>query len=295
MTLLQSPGVLLALVGALLGLNFPLGKLAAAAGVPTLLWTTLVAASAALVLGVVLLVGRRGIKLNAHHLRYFLITAIISNALPNSLVFAAIPYIGSGLTSILVSLSPLLTLLLSVLVGLKRPRRLEVIALAVGLIGGLLVVSGRGEAGRPAEIAWLIAGLTIPLMLACGNVYRTVDWPKNTDTLWLAVGTNLAAAIILLVATLATLGPGSLAALGKAPGVALAQVVVSPLFYSLYFQLQRVGGPVTLSQSGTVAAAVSVGVGTLLLGERYLGVVWLGVVVIAVGIALTVIDKMRKD
>lgn len=295
MTLFQSPGFLLAIVGLFLGLNFPLGKLAAAAAIPSLVWATLVAASAALVLGGVVLLQKRKVRLDAHHLRYFVITAVVSNALPNGLVFAAIPHLGSGLASILYTLSPILTLLISVLAGLKRPQRLEVLALVVGMVGALLVVSGRGEVGRPAELAWLMAGLTVPLLLASGNVYRTIDWPQNTDPLWLAVGTNLAAALLLLAITLVTSGGGSLFVLAKAPGAALAQAVVSSLFYSLYFPLQRIGGPVTLSQIGTVAAAVSVCVGTLLLGERYPQVVWLGVAVIALSIALTVMARMRKD
>jgi drug/metabolite transporter (DMT)-like permease len=52
-----------------------------------------------------------------------------------------------------------------------------------------------------------------------------------------------------------------------------------------------VGGPTYLSQIGYVAAAVGVGVGVAFLGERYPPMVWLGVAVVAAGIALATIAQ----
>jgi drug/metabolite transporter (DMT)-like permease len=65
-------------------------------------------------------------------------------------------------------------------------------------------------------------------------------------------------------------------------------MVASVLTFPLFFRLQAVGGPVLLSQIGTVAAAVGVAVGAGLLGERYPPGVWTGVLLIALGIGLTV-------
>lgn len=53
-------------------------------------------------------------------------------------------------------------------------------------------------------------------------------------------------------------------------------------------RLQALGGPVLLSQIGTVGAGVGVAVGAGLLGERYPPLVWAGVGMIALGIGLTV-------
>jgi drug/metabolite transporter (DMT)-like permease len=55
-----------------------------------------------------------------------------------------------------------------------------------------------------------------------------------------------------------------------------------------------VGGPVTLSQIGTVAAGVGVLIGTIGLGERYPAVVWIGIAIIAAGISLAVRARMRR-
>ncbi len=277
----------------MLGLNFPLGKLAAAAGVPAVLWAAVIAGSAATVLGALALVRGAAMPVREGVLRYFAITAFISYALPNVLLLSAIPHLGSGLTAVFYTLSPALTVLLAALARLSRPARLELLGIAFGFVGALLVASARGEIGRPAAIGWIVAGLLIPVSLACGNIYRTLDWPTQTDPLWLAVGSNLAALAMLLAWAVATGEIASLPRLAGVPWAMLVQAIASPVMFVLFFQLQRHGGPVTLSQIGTVAAGVGVLIGAAVFGERYAAIVWAGVAVIAVGLALTTVSRLR--
>lgn len=286
--LLQSPAFLLLAVGTLLGLNFPLGKLAQAAQVPAVLWAALISLGASSLLGAWLLLRRRPVVCDAQHLRYFVITALVSYALPNLLVLAAMAHLGSGPTAMMFTLSPLFTALLSRLAGLRAPARLEYWGIAIGFGGALLVALARGEAGRPAAWLWVGVGLLIPLLLALGNVYRSLDWPPRADGTWLAVGSHGVAALLLLALCALTGAWRGLPALAGVPWLAAAQVAAAVLMFPLFFRLQALGGPVLLSQIGTVGAGVGVAVGAGLLGERYPPLVWGGVALIALGIGLTV-------
>ena len=286
--LLQSPALLLLAVGTLLGLNFPLGKLAQAAQVPAVLWAALISLGASSLLGAWLLLRRRPVVCDAQHLRYFVITALVSYALPNLLVLAAMAHLGSGPTAMMFTLSPLFTALLSRLAGLRAPARLEYWGIAIGSGGALLVALARGEAGRPAAWLWVGVGLLIPLLLALGNVYRSLDWPPRADGTWLAVGSHGVAALLLLALCALTGAWRGLPALAGVPWLAAAQVAAAVLMFPLFFRLQALGGPVLLSQIGTVGAGVGVAVGAGLLGERYPPLVWGGVALIALGIGLTV-------
>lgn len=286
--LLQSPALLLLAVGTLLGLNFPLGKLAQAAQVPAVLWAALISLGASTLLGAWLLLRRRPVVCDAQHLRYFVITALVSYALPNLLVLAAMAHLGSGPTAMMFTLSPLFTALLSRLAGLRAPARLEYWGIAIGFGGALLVALARGEAGRPAAWLWVGVGLLIPLLLALGNVYRSLDWPPRADGTWLAVGSHGVAALLLLALCALTGAWRGLPALAGVPWLAAAQVAAAVLMFPLFFRLQALGGPVLLSQIGTVGAGVGVAVGAGLLGERYPPLVWGGVALIALGIGLTV-------
>lgn len=289
--LLQSPALLLLAVGTLLGLNFPLGKLAQAAQVPAVLWAALISLGASTLLGAWLLLRRRPVVCDAQHARYFVITALVSYALPNLLVLAAMAHLGSGPTATMFTLSPLFTALLSRLAGLRAPARLEYWGIAIGFGGALLVALARGEAGRPAAWLWVGVGLLIPLLLALGNVYRSLDWPPRADGTWLAVGSHGVAALLLLALCALTGAWRGLPALAGVPWLAAAQVAAAVLMFPLFFRLQPLGGPVLLSQIGTVGAGVGVAVGAGLLGERYPLLVWGGVALIALGIGLTVWAK----
>ena len=143
-----------------------------------------------------------------------------------------------------------------------------------------MVATTRGEAGQPAELFWVIVGLLIPVSLACGNIYRTLDWPKDAGPIELAAGSNLASAAMLLVGLLVFHGAASFGTLAAVPLATLGQVASAAGMFAFFFRLQAVGGPVYLSQIGYVAAAIGLFSGTLFLGEHYQLLTWLGAAII---------------
>ncbi len=161
------------------------------------------------------------------------------------------------------TLSPVITLVLSMGFGLRRPNALGIGGIAAGFIGAVMVAMTRGEVGKPADPLWIAAALLIPVFLAIGNVYRTLDWPKNSDPIELAAGSHLASALMLSAGILIFTGQFSIETLAFAPWAALAQSIASAGMFALFFRLQAVGGPVYLSQIGYVAAALGLISGTL--------------------------------
>ena len=278
---------LLVVTGGLLGLTLPFGKLATAAGVPAMVWAFVISLGAGGVLLCVLLARGQRVRLTPHKLRYFFVTAAVSYAVPNLLMFSAIPHLGAGYTGIMFTLSPVITLLFSILLRVRRPNMLGIVGIAVGFVGAVMVAVTRGEAGQPADLFWVALGLLIPVSLAAGNIYRTVDWPEDTGPIELAVGSHLASATLLLAGILALFGVKAFAPLGAVPLVVVAQVASASAMFAFFFRLQAVGGPVYLSQIGYVAAAVGLFAGTIFLGEHYQLLTWAGAVVITAGVFVT--------
>ncbi|GLQ82044.1 transporter [Mesorhizobium huakuii] len=278
---------LLVVTGSLLGLTLPFGKLATAAGVPAMVWAFIISLGAGGVLLCVLLLRGEHVRLTAHKLRYFFVTAAVSYAVPNLLMFSAIPHLGAGYTGIMFTLSPVVTLVFSILLRVRRPNMLGIIGIAVGFAGAVMVAVTRGEAGQPADLFWVVTGLLIPVSLAAGNIYRTVDWPEGTGPIELAVGSHLASATLLLAGILALFGIKAFAPLGGVPLIVIAQVASASAMFAFFFRLQAVGGPVYLSQIGYVAAAVGLFAGTIFLGEHYQQLTWAGAVIITAGVFIT--------
>ncbi|MBZ9796518.1 DMT family transporter [Mesorhizobium sp. ES1-4] len=285
---------LLVVTGGLLGLTLPFGKLATAAGVPAMVWAFVISLGAGGVLLVVLLLRGQRIRLTAHKLRYFFVTAAVSYAVPNLLMFSAIPHLGAGYTGIMFTLSPVITLVFSILLGVRRPNIAGIAGIAVGFVGAVMVAVTRGEAGQPAEIFWVVMGLLIPVSLAAGNIYRTIDWPEATGPIELAVGSHLASAAMLLVGILTLLGGKAFTQLGTVPLIVVAQMASASAMFAFFFRLQAVGGPVYLSQIGYVAAAVGLFAGTIFLGEHYQLLTWVGAAIITAGVFITTKAQSQK-
>lgn len=282
--------------GLCLGATFPVQKTAALAGVQPASWVFATTFGASLFLLARAWLAGRMPSLDRRHLAYYGITALVSFVVPQVLVFVSIPRIGAGLTAVMFTLSPIMTLALSALVERRLPNAVGAAGLALGLAGALVIIAFRGEAapGRAVPLGAVAVALLIPAFLAVGNIYRSLAWPEGTSPLALAAATNLTAAAVLFGAVFG-LGEGGagLAAVAAVPALIGAQIVATTLMLSMFFRLQQAGGPVYLSQIGYVAAAVSLLAGTLILDERYPPATWAGAVVAVAGVALVTWSQVR--
>ncbi len=289
---MNRPLVLLLVTGLAFGGNFPLGKLAVAAGVNPALWAAVICLGAGTaVLAAALLFEERAPV--AGLWRYAAISSVISNVVPLALTFAAIPHIGSGLAAIMVATSPVTTAILSMAFRVRAPGPLGLAGIAVGLAGAVTIILARNAGFAAEESRWLFLATLIPVFLGAGNVYRTVGWPRGAGPMRLGATINLAA-VLPLIALAWVWGGLDLAPLAGIPAIVALQLAASTIMYLTFFRLQAVGGPTYLSQIGYVAAAVGVGVGVALLGERYPPMVWAGIAVVGLGIGLTTLAQARS-
>ncbi|MEP5009818.1 DMT family transporter, partial [Roseobacter sp.] len=230
--------------GFLLGVGFPLSKLSSAAGVPPMVWAVLVSAGASLPLIPVLV--SRGVMVlpRGRMLRYVLLSGAVTFALINLMIFELVPRIGAGQVGMMFALSPVATLAVSAMFGLKIPGRLGLLGIGIGLIGALMVAFGRG--GVEGGLIWSLVALLIPVVLAMGNVYRKLDWPEGADPMVLAFWSHVVAMGALVVAMLTTGQSVPLVTLREAPVISVVQAVAAGLTFPAYFRLQKLGGPVLL-------------------------------------------------
>jgi drug/metabolite transporter (DMT)-like permease len=285
---------LLVVTGALLGLSLPFGRMATDAGVSGIVWALVISLGAGGVLrGAMLLQGHR-VSLSGRTLRYFFVVAAVSYAIPNFMMFSAIGHLGAGYTGIMFTLSPIITLAFSILLGVRRPNLLGTVGIVVGFVGAVMVAATRGEAGQPASLFWVTVGLLVPVSLAVGNIYRSWGWPEGAGPIELAVGSHLASAAMLLAGILAMQDGAGLALLATVPWVVLAQAASASAMFAFFFRLQAVGGPVYLSQIGYVAAAIGLFSGTLFLGESYHALTWVGAAIVVVGVIITTKAQGRE-
>jgi len=272
--------------GALLAVATNMAKLASDAGLPALPFLIWSVGGAALLLCLVVAFGSGLPRLDARKAEYFVLAGLVSVAAPNLLLFAAVPHVGAGFAALAIAFPPLFTYAMALALGMERFSALRAAGVAVAL-GGAVLLAVYKFATPDASMVWIIATLTAPVILAIGNIYRTLRWPDDTQPEQLAPGMLIASVLLLLIfAGLSGTGgplpwqvPASLPIVG-------AQILVFALQYHLFFVLQKLGGPVYLSLLGSVAAIIGVPIAVLLLGEEWPQGIVIATVLIATGIAL---------
>lgn len=301
------PALLLLVTGTLIGLNFPLAKQAGEAGIPPLVWVLLVSIGS--LIGSGLMVYARAHSSDhsspiwpcsfptGQTLRYALIAGPCTFAAPNLLVFSVLPHTGAGYAGLMFALSPVVTLLFSALSGMKTTSRTGLIGITLGLAGATIVSLARINGAEPPPMLWIVLAFAIPVVLAFGNIYRTRDWPDNAQPDLLAFWSHVFATLVylLIVLIMLTTDIEWLTLLLDHPIVTTLQLAIAALTAPFLFRLQQHGGPVMLSQIGYVAAAVSLMAATLVLGETYHLMIWVGAGIIAIGIGVTVVSGKNKQ
>lgn len=282
----NNPLFLLLVTGVMLGMNFPLGKLALARGMDPLVWSMLISLLPGLVL-TTLLILREGRIWSLRETPFAVFAGLAAYVVPNIITFSAIPHIGSGLASLTFALSPVMTALLSLLLKVRPPDAQLLLGVALGFAGAVLIALARDGLNLGSGTHWLFLAFLIPVSLACGNVYRTARWPAGMSPLRMAAAATVVSGVMQLVLVLAMRGPAALRLLTEMPGLSALQVATSLAQFLFFFRLQWIGGPTYLSQIGYVAAAVGLAAGLAVFGESYPALVWAGAGAIAAGVVVS--------
>ncbi|MEO5321878.1 DMT family transporter [Mesorhizobium sp. CC13] len=285
------PVLLLFGAGICIGSIFPLGKIAVAAGIPSLVYVGATAAGAGVVLTAIARLAGHSLRPDRAILRYAAIAGLLTFAIPWTAVVTVMPHLGAGIPAIIQSLAPIATLAIVYALALEKPNVPRLVGLGIGMIGTLVILFARnGGGGAHAPFYWYLAALITPVVLAAGNVYRTTHWPKGKHPLPLAAWT-LAAAALGIAVTLSLFivtgaMPGFAAALANGWHLIAMQCVATGVGYGLFFRLQQVGGPVYVSQMSYVNTAVGVGFGVMLFAESLSLWIWLALALIVIGVLL---------
>ncbi|NYT80027.1 DMT family transporter [Alcaligenaceae bacterium] len=276
--------------GVLLGLSVNLAKLAGHVGLTPLAFLAWSITGAALILLLMAVLRGNPPPIDRRCLRYYAISAVVSVAGPNLVFFSAIPHVGASFVALIITLPPLLTYIGALAFGMERFQAIRALGVAAALAGA--GVLGASQLAAPdADVFWILLVFAGPILLAVGNLYRSLGWPEGVSSDALAPGMLLGAAAMLLLAGLL---PGHSLAIPLDSSSALlviaAQTIVFAGQFLVLFLLQKTGGPVLLSLLGSVGAVVGVPVAIFLQNEAApqgllpgAGLIALGVVLVARG------------
>lgn len=256
----------LVLLGMLWGLTPIFVKHLGALGWPPLMIALFSAAGSSAVLFA--LCRMRGIAAppDARHLRYYAVNGLFGMALANLVGFTSLQHIPAGFFSMLVPLSPMLTVLGAAAIGAERATPRRVLGTALGFAGVLLAMSPGAALPDPSALPWAMLAALTPVCYALSNLFAARLAPPGTPPPALAAGTLAAGAV--QVAVMAAIA-GQLR-LPPAEGlwVSALQVTATASAFLLWFRSIVTYGSVVTSQTGYVITLTGMAWGWALFGER---------------------------
>ena len=272
--------------GALIGISTNLAKYAGEIGLTPLAFLFWSITGAAFILFTYAFSRHELPALSRPTLSYYLIAALVSVAGSNLIFFSAIPHVGASFVALTISLPPLLTYLAAIILRIEPFTKLRAFGV-VAALAGVGVLAARKFSAPDASIFWIVLTLCGPVLLAIGNIYRTLYWPDNLSPSALAPGMLIAASVLLALVSIVPNYSLAVPMTELLPiGLIAIQAFVFAAQFLLLFLLQKTGGPVLLSLLGAVGAVVGVPVAIFLQGESPPEGLFLGASLIALGVIL---------
>ncbi|WP_282610694.1 DMT family transporter [Pelagibius sp. Alg239-R121] len=298
--------LLLFLLGALWGLQFTLLKIAADAELDELSILTIAMFLLALAFLAAMACRRAWFRPTLGHIWFFLISALFGFVVPLSGVILVAEQLSAGLIVFFESLTPVLTVAIVALLGTERLKLPRLLAVALGMIGVLLVLWPNIVRPGSARLESMLIALVIPLAYAIDGVYVAARWPSDLRAFQVVTGEAVAAATMLLPFLLwqTLAAPAQLAYLtdpwfietwGWGHWAVLAFVPVSFLEAYLYFYLLKHAGAVFVSFGSFISLFAGIFWGLVLLGERHSVLVWIAVLLVSFSLYLVNYGAFRQD
>lgn len=286
--------LILIVAGSLLGLSTILAKLAPLSGLAPSALLTWSITGAAIIL---FLINVRSVGVSPARrdtIGYLVVAATLGVAGPNLLIFSSVEHVGANFAALALSFPPLLTYVAAVSLRIERLDARGTIGILFAL-GGAGLIAWLNVAASAIHSAWILATLVAPILLAAGNIYRSLRWPVGAKPGDLAPGMLIGASIILIIAV--AIAPELTLAVpptAEAVGLVAIQTASFAVQFRLFFILQQQAGPVMVSLLGSVGAIVAVPVAVGVLHESVPETYWVGASLISLGVFLVVARTARR-
>ena len=211
-----------------------------------------------------------------------MIVGIVSSAVPFLLWAYAALSVTAGLLSVLNATSPMWGALCSAVLLRERLNARRITGLAIGVVGVVLVTqpASQPDLHYPAIVAALVAAFCYGLIAT--YIKR---WASNVPSRGMAVGSQLAAGI-LLIPFIALWPPPGAPTPGATASILALGLVCSALAYLLYFRLIADIGATGALTVTYLIPVFGVLWGVLFLGETVSGAMLAGAALVIVGTLL---------
>lgn len=252
-------------------------KAAGLSGIPLHVTLSVVVLGIALAFTMVSLLRRSWPPFDRSALIFYLLSGIFGFILPFALENLVGPRLPVFLFVVIISTMPVLTILMASVLGVERPERKQVIAVALGFLTAILIAVDARGAGQniDVDLKWIVIGFTVPIAYAANTIFIASRWPKSPDAVHVANAQAVIVGLCVLIVGLASGGVSEWATASRdAPAIA-AIIACEALALLVYLKLAKDHGASYVAQANYISMLFAAALGLVLFGEK---LSWISVV-----------------
>lgn len=269
------------------GLSMPMTKLAVSTGhghFGIIVWQMVIVAA---LMGLPLALRPRAKGPKWHHLRLLIFVAFFGTMIPNSMSYIAAGELPSGVMAIVMSLIPMSSLPIALMLGLEGFEWRRLSGLIFGAVAMFVLIGPSTSLPNPAAAPFVLIAALATICYGIEGNYVAKFGLDGLDAIQVLFYSSLLGLLIITPTALITdqfynpftnFGVPEYALIVSSLGHGLA--------YACYIWLVGRTGPVFAAQVSYVVTIAGVALSILILGESYSGYIWVALVLVLIGLFL---------
>ena len=245
------------------GATFSITRLAMDEGIPFFAYTFWSSFGALILLFPVIVLRRNFPVLSRQHLLFYAASGIFGLALPYTMLAVVAPYVPPATLSLVITLAPILTYAMAIILKMDRIHWIRVVGIAAGVGGVFCVLLPKTSLPDPSAWVWMLVALTVPFSFAAMAILAARLRPISAGQLWIFTGP-----------------------MSDGDWALIIYMIVNAGFYVLLYEIVRLAGPVFFSSGNFVATLAGVVWAILIFGEIPSYWIWIALVLLTLGLFL---------
>lgn len=280
------PLLYLLILGTSWGLYFSLLKIAERSGISYIGILTLTTVGVGIGMSAIALIRRRKPGFGPRHHLFYLVCAATGYLLPMIIELTVIGHMPAGVMTLIVSMSPLATLLVAWMLKSDHIDRARVAGVVLGAFAIFAVLMPEVHLSEAVAWRWLLLTVLVPVCYAIHHNYASRFWPAGSDSYQVACGEALYASLLMIVVASFHWQSQDLQSWNQGHTAILVMALISLVDIWLYFELIRIKGPIFTSHANYFMVASGLFWGMVIFGERPSALTWVSVLLLIISLYL---------
>ena len=279
------------------GFSFSLAKITAENSIHPFgvtFWESLIASLIFLIF-IIYLKKIKTLKINFKLLKLYIILSVTGIVLPGVLFFYSAAYVPAGILAILITLAPIITYAIALLIGMEIYSLKRILGVLIGFISVSILVFPEQTLPNPEMIPWIFVGCFCASCYAFQGIIISLKFNDHNNPIIMAFWMNIICMIILLPSlffekTRVILGFNEIIA-----DISILTLgLIEALCFSLQMYLITRSGAVFASQVGYIVTISGVIWGIIIFKEIHSFLVFVSLILVLIGLLLVNPRKFKE-